>query len=190
LEDKNTPNNIEREPAPEEELVAYLDGELDSAATERLEAVLAEDPALREALSQHEAIAEAISSPRKEAGPEPRETLTRVHARMRRARTKVISMRLAAAACLVLAVAIGASLFTGNDPVTPAGPRIATPVEDPASQPEVLADLDVLEVLQEEGGEISLELVNLLLEEDGGTGVLDSGLFNDWLEEEITGENF
>ena len=48
----------------------------------------------------------------------------------------------------------------------------------------------MLEVLQEEGGELSLELVNLLLEEDGGTGVLDSGLFNDWLEEEITGENF
>ncbi len=190
MEDKNTPNNIERAPTPEEELVAYLDGELDSAATERLEALLAKDPVLRKALSQHEAIAKAIASPREEAGPGPRETLTSIHSRMQRSRIKIISMRLAAAACLVLAVAIGASLFTGNDPVTPAGPRVATPVEDPASQPEVLADLDVLEVLQEEGGEISLELVNLLLEEDGGTGILDSGLFNDWLEEEITGENF
>ncbi len=190
MENKNTPNNIESEPGPEEELVAYLDGELDDAAAGRLEALLAEDPALREVLSQHKAIAEAISSPREGIEPEPQDTLARIHSRMKRSRTRVITMRLAAAACLVLALVIGASLFTGDDPVTPAAPRVATPAEDPVSQPEVLADLDVLEVLQEEGGELSLELVNLLLEEDGGTGVLDSGLFNDWLEEEITGENF
>ena len=190
MEDKNTPNNIEREPRPEEELVAYLDGELDQAGRERMEALLAEDPALREALSQHEAIAKAISSPREGVEPEPQDTLARIHSRMQGSRTRTITMRLAAAACLVLTVAIGVRLFTGGEPATPGDSRTATPTENPASEPEVLADLDVLEVLQEEGGEISLELVNLLLEEDGGTGVLDSGLFNDWLEEEITGENF
>ena len=55
---------------------------------------------------------------------------------------------------------------------------------------EVIADLEVLEILQEECGEISLELVNLLLEDDSDTGILDSGLFDEWLEEEISGENF
>ena len=190
MDDKNTPTNPEREPTPEEELVAYLDGELDNPGRKRVEALLAGDPALRDALKQHEVIAAALCAHGAEDGLEPGETLARVHSRLKRSRTKITTMVLAAAASLVLAVLIGARLFTGVTPVTPAGPQVATPVEDPASQPEVLADLDVLEVLQEEGGEISLELVNLLLEEDGGTGVLDSGLFNDWLEEEITGENF
>ena len=190
MDDKNTPTNPEREPTPEEELVAYLDGELDNPDRKRVEALLAEDPALRDALKQHEVIAAALCSHGAEDGLEPGETLARIHSRLKRSRTKITTMVLAAAASLVLAVLIGARLFTGVTPVTPAGPQVATPVEDPASQPGVLADLDVLEVLQEEGGEISLELVNLLLEEDGGTGVLDSGLFNDWLEEEITGENF
>jgi len=199
VKDKNTPTNPEREPTPQEELVPYLDGELDNPGRERVEALLAEDPALREALKQHEAIAEALSAPQADAGPGANETLAhiharihaRIHGRLQLSRTKITTMVLAAAASLVLAVLIGARLFTGPQrPANPADSQLATPVENPVFQPEVLADLDVLEVFQEEGGEISLELVNLLLEEDGGTGVLDSGLFNDWLEEEITGENF
>ena len=59
-----------------------------------------------------------------------------------------------------------------------------------APQQEIIAELEVLEILQEEGGEISLELVNLLLEDHSDTGILDSGLFDEWLEEEISGENF
>ncbi|MEE3199238.1 MAG: hypothetical protein VX254_04335 [Planctomycetota bacterium] len=195
MKDKNTPTNPERAPTPQEELVAYLDGELDNPGRERVEALLAEDPALQEALKQHEAIAEALAAPQADDGPGARETLARIHARIhgrqQHSRTKITTMVLAVAASLVLAVLIGTRLFTGpRGPANPAGTQLANPVENPVFQPEVLADLDVLEVLQEEGGEISLELVNLLLEEDGGTGVLDSGLFNDWLEEEITGENF
>ena len=195
MKNKNTPTNPEREPTPQEELVAYLDGELDNPGRERVEALLAEDPALREALKQHEAIAEALSAPQADGGPGANETLARIHGRihgrLQLSRTKITTMVVAAAASLVLAVLIGTRLFTGpRGPANPAGTQLATPVENPVFQPEVLADLDVLEVFQEEGGEISLELVNLLLEEDGGTGILDSGLFNDWLEEEITGENF
>ena len=188
------PENPMPQPSEREQLearvLAMLLGESDHEERAAVEALLAEDPALVEALKQHEVIAEALCAHGAEDGLDPGETLTRIHGRLKRSRTKITTMVLAAAASLVLAVLIGARLFTGVTPVTPAGPQVATPVEDPASQPEVLADLGVLEVLQEEGGEISLELVNLLLEEDGGTGILDSGLFNDWLEEEITGENF
>lgn len=192
MNDKNIPTNPENAPtpSPEEELVAYLDREIDAPDRKRVKALLAENPALREALKQHESIAEAISSPRADDGLDPGETLARVHNRLRRSRTKIAATILAAAASLVLAALIGARLFTGGDPLAPPGTPVATPVDNPASQPEVIADLEVLEILQEEGGDISLELVNLLLEEDGGTGVLDSGLFNNWLEEEITGENF
>ena len=147
MKDKNTPTNPEREPTPQEELVAYLDGELDNPGRERVEALLAEDPALREALKQHEAIAEALSAPQADDGPGANETLGRIHGRLRLSRTKITTMVLAAAASLVLAVLIGTRLFTGpRGPANPAGTQLATPVENPVFQPEVLADLDVLEV--------------------------------------------
>ena len=126
MDDKNTPTNPEREPTPEEELVAYLDGELDNPGRERVEALLAEDPALREALKQHEAIAEALSAPQADGGPGANETLARIHGRihgrLQLSRTKITTMVLAAAASLVLAVLIGTRLFTG--PRGPAGPKI------------------------------------------------------------------
>ena len=85
---------------------------------------------------------------------------------------------------------IGARLITGVQDDTTEQPIAAVRPPAAAPQQEVIADLEVLEILQEEGGEVSLELVNLLLEDDSDTGVLDSGLFDDWLEEEISGENF
>ena len=44
------PHDNESCPTPEEELVAYLDGELDAHDVERIEALLAESPELRAAL--------------------------------------------------------------------------------------------------------------------------------------------
>ena len=199
MNDKTTPTNPEKtpSPSPEEELVAFLDGELDAANRRRVEEMLAKNPALREVLKQHESIFEALAGAETTDGIDSHETLARVHNQLRRSRRTLTATILAAAAALVLAALIGARLFTtgleDSDPTRPLAtgePPVENPVETTGSQPEVIADLEVLEILQEEGGEISLEFVNLLLEEDGGTGVLDSGLFNEWLEEEITGENF
>ena len=189
MNDKDTPilPGNEPGPSPEEELVAYLDGELDARDMERVEALLAESPELREALEQHQAIGEAIEALDTEDGEDAHQTLAGVRRRLSRSRQTVTAGILAAAAALILAVLIGAQLITGVQDDTSSQPIAAV---GPAPRPEVIADLEVLEILQEEGGEISLELVNLLLEDDSGTGVLDSGLFEEWLEEEISGENF
>ena len=184
------PPGNEPGPTPEEELVAYLDGELDAHDVERVEALLAESPGLRAALEQHKAIAKAIATPRTEDGEDAERTLAQIRQRLDRSRRTVFVGFLAAAAALILAVLIGARLITGVQDDTTGQPIAAVRPPVAAPQQEVIADLDVLEILQEEGGEISLELVNLLLEDDSGTGVLDSGLFDEWLEEEISGENF
>ena len=188
--DTHMPSDKEPGPTPEEELVAYLDGELDAHDVERVEALLAESPELRAALEQHKAIAKAIATPRTEDGEDAERTLAQIRQRLDRSRRTVFVGFLAAAAALILAVLIGARLITGVQDDTTGQPIAAGRPPVAAPQQEVIADLDVLEILQEEGGEISLELVNLLLEDDSGTGVLDSGLFDEWLEEEISGENF
>ncbi len=184
------PPDNEPGPTPEEELVAYLDGELDAHDVERVEALLAESPELRAALEQHKAIARAIAAPRAEDGADAERTLAQIRQRLDRSRRTVFVGFLAAAAALILAVLIGARLITGVQDDTTGQPIAAVRPPVAAPQQEVIADLDVLEILQEEGGEISLELVNLLLEDHSDTGILDSGLFDEWLEEEISGENF
>ena len=184
------PPGNEPGPTPEEELVAYLDGELDAHDVERIEALLAESPELRAALEQHKAIARAITTPRAEYGEDAERTLAQIRQRLDRSRRTIFAGFLAAAAALILAVLIGARLITGVQDDTTEQPIAAVRPPAAAPQQEVIADLEVLEILQEEGGEVSLELVNLLLEDDSDTGVLDSGLFDDWLEEEISGENF
>lgn len=191
MNNTNHPDHPEKEglPSPEEELVAYLDGELDAGDRKRVEARLAEDPALRQALEQHKLIAGALASDDGEDGLAPEETLRGVYDGIRRSMWARSAKTLAAAASIIFAVFIAARLITGlSDPADQA-PHLAR--QSPATmQEEVIADLDVLEVLHEEGGEISLDLVNLLLEDTNDTGVLDSGLFDEWLEEEISGENF
>jgi anti-sigma factor RsiW len=194
VNDNNPPAQPGKEglPSPQEELVAYLDGELDAADRKRVEARLAEDPELRAALEQHQAISAALASPGAEAGLTPEQTLARVQDRLRRERAPVSRTRwiIAAAAAIIFAVLISARLIT--DSTGPGGqpPEVAQRPSATGNPTEVIAELDVLEAIQEEGGELSLELVNLLLEDEGGAGVLDSGLFDDWLEEEISGENF
>ena len=194
VNEKNTPAQPGNEdlPSPGEELVAYLDGELDAADRERVEARLAEDPELRVALEQHQAISVALAKPGAKGGPTPEQTLARVQDRLRRERPLVARAGwiLAAAAAIIFAVLIGARLIT--DSPAPGGqlPEVTQRPGSPGDPAEVIAELDVLEAIQEEGGELSLELVNLLLEEDEDAGVLDSGLFDNWLEEEISGENF
>ena len=189
MNDKNNPANTGKEglPSREEELVAYLDGELDAADRERMETLLAEDQELREALEQHKAIAAAIASPDSEVGLSPDQTLAGVRGKLRRSRQVITAGILAAAAAAIFAVLIGARLIPGP---TDQPPALTQRLPGGYSPTEVIAELDVLELIQEEGGELSLELVNLLLEEDGDAGVLDSGLFDNWLEEEISGENF
>ena len=192
MNDKNNPANTGKEgrPSREEELIAYLDGELDAADRERLKALLAEDQDLREALQQHKAIAAAIAAPDSEAGMSPGQTLAEVRGRLRRSRRIITAGILAAAAAAIFAVLIGARLITGIPNPEDQVPGLTQRPPGGYSPTEVIAELDVLEAIQEEGGELSLELVNLLLEDEGGAGVLDSGLFDDWLEEEISGENF
>ena len=192
MNDKNNPANTGKEglPSREEELVAYLDGELDAADRERLKALLAEDQELREALEQHKAIAAGIAAPDSEVGLSPGQTLAGVRGRLRRSRQVLTAGILAAAAAAIFAVLIGARLITGIPGPTDQTPGLTQRLPGDYSPTEVIAELDVLEIIQEEGGELSLELVNLLLEEDGDAGVLDSGLFDNWLEEEISGENF
>ena len=192
MNDKNNPANTGKEglPSREEELVAYLDGELDAADRERMKTLLAEDQELREALEQHKAIAAAIAAPDSEAGLSPGQTLAEVRGRLRRSHQVITAGILAAAAAAIFAVLIGARLITGIPGPTDQAPDLTQRLPGGYSQTEVIAELDVLELIQEEGGELSLELVNLLLEEDGDAGVLDSGLFDNWLEEEISGENF
>ncbi|MCS5626749.1 MAG: hypothetical protein NZ935_04130 [Planctomycetes bacterium] len=192
MNDKNNPANTGKEgrPSREEELIAYLDGELDAADRERLKALLAEDQDLREALQQHKAIAAAIADPDSEAGMSPGQTLAEVRGRLRRSRRIITAGILAAAAAAIFAVLIGARLITGIPNPEDQVPGLTQRPPGGYSPTEVIAELDVLEIIQEEGGELSLELVNLLLEEDEDAGVLDSGLFDNWLEEEISGENF
>ena len=52
MEDKNTPNNIEREPRPEDELVAYLDGELSEQEMQSLDNILTQNPTARAEVEQ------------------------------------------------------------------------------------------------------------------------------------------
>lgn len=192
MNDKNNPANTGKDglPSPEEELVAYLDGELDGADRERLEALLAEDQGLRETLEQHKAIAAAIAAPDSEARLSPEQTLAGIRGRLRRSRQAITAGILGVAAAAIFAVLIGARLITGIPGPADQAPNLTQRLPTGYSPTEVIAELDVLEIIQEEGGELSLELVNLLLEEDGDTGVLDSDLFDNWLEEEISGENF
>ena len=192
MNDKINPANTGKEgrPSREEELIAYLDGELDAADRVRLRALMAEDQDLREALQQHKAIAAAIAAPDSEAGMSPRQTLAEVRGRLRRSRRIITAGILAAAAAAIFAVLIGARLITGIPNPEDQVPGLTQRPPGGYSPTEVIAELDVLEIIQEEGGELSLELVNLLLEEDEDAGVLDSGLFDNWLEEEISGENF
>ena len=100
MNDKNNPANTGKEglPSREEELVAYLDGELDAADRERMKTLLAEDQELREALEQHKAIAAAIAAPDSEAGLSPGQTLAGIRGRLRRSRRVITTGILAAAA--------------------------------------------------------------------------------------------
>ena len=98
MNDKNNPANTGKEghPSREEELIAYLDGELDATGRERLKALLAEDQDLREALEQHKAIAAAIAAPDSEAGMSPGQTLAEVRGRLHRSRRVITAGILAA----------------------------------------------------------------------------------------------
>ncbi|MEC9031675.1 MAG: hypothetical protein VYB15_07335 [Planctomycetota bacterium] len=178
MNEKNTPSQPGNEdlPSPEEELVAYLDGELDAAARKRVEARLAEDPELRVALEQHQAISAALAKPDAEGGLTPEQTLARVQDRLRRERPLVARAGwiLAAAAAIIFAVLIGARLIT--DSPAPGGqlPEVTQRPASPGDPAEVIAELDVLEAIPEEGGELSLELVNLLLPRANARRVIEA----------------
>jgi hypothetical protein len=165
-------------------LVPYLDGEATPEEAAAVEAHAAACTRCARALEVHRQVGEALRGGGR--GAEPRPGLadrTRLEARREARSARLVRIALAAAALLAASGVVLLGPWAGN--------RVATP---PAE--DLLGNLDVLEVLQEEGLEPTDELVRLLLEESGddpesarGDGALDPAIFDYLLEEELSEEN-
>jgi hypothetical protein len=200
VNDEIRPDNDEpeMEASPEllDSLVPYVDGELDAAARERVEAFLQTSPEARERVRQHRRVAQEIAAMTPPVGlADADATFASVQRRLQRGRVLRFRWIAAAAAAAVLLVSfLAVRLFdeTGSNPQTPG----SILVENVPPADSLLDDLDVLEDLHEELGELDDELVDLLLEElaldDSSMDEfppLDPSLLDFLLEEEILGEN-
>jgi hypothetical protein len=110
-----------------------------------------------------------------------------VRRKVRRSRRRRLLVCLSAAASIVIIPAL--LWWTGPASNRTIEPELAGGERDLEEQ--VIADLDVLESFHEEGLEPTPELVSLLLEETERSGgeALPQDLFDDFLEEELSGEN-
>ncbi|HVR75601.1 MAG TPA: zf-HC2 domain-containing protein [Planctomycetota bacterium] len=182
----NGPREIEREGgcgAVHALFVPYIDGEASPAERRTVEAHVATCPECARRLALHRKIAEALrtetsGSPGLEPG-----LAERVRVRARRGHRVRIAWLAGMAALLVVSSAL---LFWMAS--SPGG----GPVGAPAPSDELIAALDILEALEAEGVEPTLDLVHLLLEVDAGDGtprqgsdILDPSIFDDVLEEEL-----
>jgi anti-sigma factor RsiW len=163
----------------EELLVPFLDGELEGAEAAPLQAHLELCSSCRRALEEHRLVAAWIPRLAVEAQP-PRQALLAVRGRLVRAealrRRRRALIRGAAAAGILVAACLAAGRWSA--PPAPDGPP-------PALQGVTLEDLEVLEALQAEAGDVTPELVTLLLEETEAGIPLDPEVFDYVLEEEI-----
>lgn len=150
-------------------LVPYLDGELDETLSADVVQHLAACRKCKRLLEEHEAVSTVIRNwPRPSNSLNPVRTVAEVRRRVWRSRRRRI---LSAAALLLVGVLLGLVLMQ----------RETAPREDLL----ILRDLEVLEAIQEEVGEVSPELVNLLLEVAATPEELDERVFDYVLEEEL-----
>jgi hypothetical protein len=162
-------------------LVPYLDGEVSPAEASHVEAHVASCPRCREALDLHRRIGAALDDvcAARESRMDPALSET-----VRRRAIAAVRLRricwMGAAAAVLLVVGLIASSFVPNGNGVP-------PPED------LIANLEVLEDLSEEGVEPSPELVQCLLQaygEDGPPPWLEAEAIDDVvLEEEVLLEN-
>ena len=188
-------------------IVPYLDGELEPERARELEVYLESSAEARSLLEQHRLVSDLIlqgslaadGSPLT-AAPSATATLEAVHLRLRRSRWKRLAGLVSAAAALVLITVLFGPWGAGSDQdgiveeIKPADPAVPKSVEATSLPDEaLLEDLEILEVLESEAGELTPELVELLLESDVGnlldSGVLDPRVFDYLLEEEISGKS-
>ncbi len=176
------------DPSPErlDLLVPYVDGELDVAERERVEAFLSTSASARTRVRQHRLVARQLAAMQTPAGlADADTTLAAVGRRLRRSRVLRLASVLTAAAAIILVALLGRRMLDDPDPTGP-DPIVRTPAAsgvsdvDTTGSPEVfrgaspevvtapdalLDDLDVLEDLHDEIGRLDGDLVDLLVEE-------------------------
>ncbi len=204
----------------EARVVAYVDDELAPHDRAAVDAFIAASPRAAERVRQHREVAALVArDPTSEALRDletPDATLAAVRSRLARRRWRVVVGWSAAAAALVLVAVLAGAWIAGQDPSgtdrivddTPAPNAIdadadktdrrdgAVDKTDATDDTVELAiqledeDLDVLALLDEEGGDdLTVELVEILLEEESDNPLDADELFRFVLEEELEGEN-
>ena len=195
----------------EEQVVAWVDGELDPAQARRIEDYVAGDVEAARIAAEHRQIAERLRSAEVPVLESAEETLQMVRARLAGSR-QLNWRRLALATAAALIVGLAALLWiqsmttpTPSPDGVPADPVVAGDGDraddrDSTTEPWSDADLELLaELCSASGDELSLELVDILLEETESEDSRPSTrwaddeaaeqLFDRVLEEELAGEN-
>ncbi|MBN1441391.1 MAG: zf-HC2 domain-containing protein [Planctomycetes bacterium] len=156
----------------EEMLVPYLDRELPEERSTDLEIHVAGCPACARILWLHRQVGEILdahlSRRADRAGSSPEALPIAVRRRIRGAG---IRRWAAAAAALLLGAALAGAWLWRTPPAD----------EDLL----IIRNLDILEEIHEEAGEVTLDFVRILLEGAEGTGGLDPAIFEELLEEEL-----
>ena len=163
-------------------LVPYLDGELEPAESRLVESHIAGCSSCLELLESHRQIALALElqAAPAERFPDAPAIARRIRLLAGRRASRARALWLSVAAAVLCAAA---AVFMGPPK------RGAMPAVE-----EILGDLEVLESFEAEGIEPTPELVNALLglDTEGGEGseeALETDLFLDVLEEELSPEN-
>lgn len=164
-------------------LVPYIDGEASPSERRTVEAHVATCPDCARGLAVHRKIAATLRAETSGSPGLVPGLAERVRVRGRRGRRVRVAWLAGMAALLVVSSPL---LFWM------ASPSGGGAVVVPAPSDEMIAALDLLEALEAEGVEPTLDLVNLLLEVDEGDGthrhgsdLLDPSIFDDVLEEEL-----
>ncbi len=168
-------------------LVPWLDGELPPDAARRVSGHVARCSVCPREVELHRRVGstlDAVYAARPGASPD---VILQVRQRLERDRKTFRRVVLGVAASVLIAV--GAWWLVSSQSVSPGDgqdPSVAVGDGDAAAAEELLENLDVLEALEEEGIDLTPELVQVLLDEDGAfdDDELDE-IFEYVLEEEV-----
>lgn len=164
-----------------ERLVPYLDGELPGEEEDDLECHVAACRECERVLTLHRQVGEILDAhlqaDRRAPEGTPSSTLSSVRRRLaggRRVRRWLVT---ASAAALLVAATLLGGFWLGDSSRQEEEDRL------------IIRNLDLLEEIHEEAGEVSPEFVQLLLEDVETPEELDPAIFDYLLEEEVASEN-
>lgn len=171
-------------------LVPRLDGELTPAEAQRVSEHVARCPACQREQDLHERVSAALDRVYAARPAVGHDVAGAARGRLESDRRRFRRVLLSVAATLLIAAGswwLVASAYRGADQGTPDPLATAGP-EVPADE-ELLENLDVLEAIEEEGVDLTPELVQVLLDTDSGFDdeELDQ-IFEYVLEEEVSSD--